>query len=483
MIYTPFAGLTALDEGDVITIDGSSFLIKNPRITDHLLQVGAVSHHHDAHAAAPVPHVALSGTVVASGGTLPASGSFALTYTLTDAYGGETTPADPLVLTTGGQLAPPSVAPVGSPDFTSGIMPAGAYYYAQTYTDGAGGETTIGPSVMVYIDPGFASAQILLSGLAAPSPAADYRLWRSYEGEDWRLLLEANADTYTDAGFDPPDNAAQPPAQNNTQGTAMITVTLPTADVEPALASASYINLYFAEDTSFASPSFYATYPISSAGAVITITGATTIEGSPPPVSLAIQGAAQINPDTDILGWPWKRPVATEAALPDSGNDDGDMREALDTHTLYIWDADTSSWIAGGGVVGPTGATGAPGADGAAGATGPQGPAPSSTVTVNPQVGDYTLAYSDAGCVVELDGSAGGVVLTIPANADVDQPLDTLIELCDVGTSPWSIVGAAGVTVDLPPDLTAVSAGQWATIGLRQRNIDEWLVSGALAAI
>ena len=39
-----------------------------------------------------------------------------------------------------------------------------------------------------------------------------------------------------------------------------------------------------------------------------------------------------------------KDPVADFASLPSSGNTDGDLRVALDTHTLYVWNAGTTSW-------------------------------------------------------------------------------------------------------------------------------------------
>lgn len=46
-----------------------------------------------------------------------------------------------------------------------------------------------------------------------------------------------------------------------------------------------------------------------------------------------------------------KDPVANSAALPLTGNQDGDMRVTLDTHDLYVWNEGGSSWdlISGGG--------------------------------------------------------------------------------------------------------------------------------------
>jgi hypothetical protein len=369
MEWTPFAGLTALDENDPITIDGASFLIKNPRITDHLLQVGAVTHRHDAHIALPNPAVGMTGTTTATGGRLAASAAYALTYTILDAFGGETLPAPPLLLTTGGEMGAPTVAPSTAVDYTTGIMPAGAYYYAMTYTDGAGGETTIGPTTLVYVDPGFASASVDLSQLSTELTGGEtWRLWRSYEGADWHLVTEGTANTFVDGGFDPPDNPARPPDQNTTNQQYLLNVTLPTVGAVPPLASGSAIRVYLAPDTGFLDPCFYAQYPIASAGALFTITVDSISTGSPPHVSTSLLGAAKINPDTDILDWHWKRPVATQTALPSGAQ--ADVRMTIDTGHLWgvlgsaaatsadwtdlmviVPDSDTSPAIAGSGGV------------------------------------------------------------------------------------------------------------------------------------
>ena len=93
--------------------------------------------------------------------------------------------------TTGGGFGSPTGTILAAVDYTAGIMVAGDYYYAQTFTDGAGGETPLGPATAVYVNPGYASAQVDLSGLwaAAPANAATTRLWRSYQVEDWHLAV------------------------------------------------------------------------------------------------------------------------------------------------------------------------------------------------------------------------------------------------------------------------------------------------------
>lgn len=477
MQFTQFGGLTALDENDPIAINGGSFLITNPRVIAHFLQIGAVTHRHDNHAPIPSPSAAITGVATSSGGVLQASAGFAVTYTVTDSQGGETLPAPPLVLSTGEQVPDPMNPPTAQVEHSSGIMPAGAYYYAKTLTDGQGGETLISPSQYVYVDPGYSSGAVILGDLTDGMPAGGtWRLWRSSEGDDYHLVTEGTAATYTDAGFDPPDDPAEPPLQNTTNGQGALVLTLPTVDEEPALASGSAINIYLAPDTDFLNPSFYETLPISAAGTTITITDDGSVStGSPPPVSRSISGAALIDPDTEMIEWPWKRPVATSAVLPMTGNDDGDMRVTLDTKVLYCWDEPTASWKPGGGAVG---AKGDKGDTGDAGPIGPEGPPAGAQVTVSQQAASYVLALTDAGTLIEMALSSAGT-LTIPPNSAVPFPLETVMQVCQVGSAQVQVVGGAGVTVEGPGGLTH-TAGQWATIGLRQRALDEWVLSGKL---
>lgn len=81
-------------------------------------------------------------------------------------------------------------------------------------------------------------------------------------------------------------------------------------------------------------------------------------------------------------------------------------------------------------------------------------------------------------------GTVGtGSTLTIPTNADVDFPVGALVDVCDNGSeTPILIDGDTGVELDLPPGAIAQSAGQWATMRLRQREIDKWVLSGDLAS-
>lgn len=342
--FAPFSGILVPGESDPPSVDGNAFFTANPGIIDQFLKIGAVTHRHDGHLPLADPSTVLSGSVAWTGGALPPDTTFYSTFTLIDQYGGETLPASAFALTTSAGVGAPTGFVTASADYTDGILPAGDYYYAKTFVDGAGGETPIGPSTLIYVDPGFASAQVHIGNLMADAPpgATAARLWRSYEGEDWHLTVQTASDTYLDAGFDPPDNPALPPTTDSTNQTGELLLTIPS---DPAMTSAcAAINLYLSSDPAFGSPSLYDQYPTASAGATITVTSETTTAGEPPHVSRASRGAAQINPDTDILNWPWKRSAATFSALPATGNSNGDTRIVLDELGSYTWSASAGVW-------------------------------------------------------------------------------------------------------------------------------------------
>jgi hypothetical protein len=71
------------------------------------------------------------------------------------------------------------------------------------------------------------------------------------------------------------------------------------------------------------------------------------------------------------MGLDFKGSVPTFAALPSSGQAEGHAYVVADEQDkLYVWDADTTSWVDGGSIQGPPGPPGTPGAPGSAGARG-----------------------------------------------------------------------------------------------------------------
>lgn len=91
----------------------------------------------------------------------------------------------------------------------------------------------------------------------------------------------------------------------------------------------------------------------------------------------------------------------------------------------------------------------------------------------------YTFAIGDAGTIVESTG-ASAATFTIPTFASGAIPVGAIIEVFQDGAGQVTIAAAGGVT--LRSDSAKVkTAAQYATIGLRQRATDEWVLSGDLA--
>jgi subtilisin-like proprotein convertase family protein len=357
MEHLDFSGITRLDPGESLAADGYSFQTRNPVVIDRLLRIGAVAHRHDGHAALADPTAAPTVATTDTGGTLPSDTAIYVCYTLVDQYGGETLATDPQIITTQAGLAAPDDSPTLALDHSAGSLLAGAYYYQITVTDGLGGETSLGPTDVITIDPGYPNSRITVSGLAALVTAAGgagWRLWRMIDGGPLREVAEGTADSVVDDGSLCPDCSAEPPGTTQeTNSTSALRVTVPGG--QPA-GTVSF-NIYAAIDGDFTSPNLLGNYPIADAGSIKTYTSLTLADGSPPSVSLSIPGADKINPDTDMLDFPWKRPVANAGALPSTGNTNGDIRESLDDHVLHAWTGSAWTTVGGGGGGGGGGGT------------------------------------------------------------------------------------------------------------------------------
>jgi hypothetical protein len=88
-------------------------------------------------------------------------------------------------------------------DNTAGTLLAGTYYYAVTVTDGLGGESLIGPTIEVVVDPGFPNARITVSGLddiMAETGATGWRLWRAVGAGTWHMMVAGAGASVIDDG-------------------------------------------------------------------------------------------------------------------------------------------------------------------------------------------------------------------------------------------------------------------------------------------
>lgn len=340
MHHTTFAGLTELDPGDPLTVDGAAFTTRNPSRIDYYLRIGAVTHRHDGHAKLSDPIAPPSASTTGSGQIGPNQDIF-VGYTLIDSSGGETRLSTAFSITTPPGAPAPSAAIGAVFGSAAGVLPVGQFAYALTMNDVLGGESSLGPAAFMTRPPGYASGEALLSGLAQELGGvyASWNLWRSQDGGAFQLLIAGGtSNTFTDSGLNCADaTRVPPPDMSGILAGNTLVVQFPTAVQEPTIASGTAFNLYLSTDGSFTSPCFYTSAPIASAGASISIPVLTLDVGAPPVISQASQGADKIDPDTELLDWHWKRPVAVPGALPPTGNASADARVVMAPLGIWIW--------------------------------------------------------------------------------------------------------------------------------------------------
>jgi len=89
---------------------------------------------------------------------------------------------------------------------------------------------------------------------------------------------------------------------------------------------------------------------------------------------------------------------------------------------------------------------------------------------------DKTLVLADASTVIEVDSTSARQI-TVPTNASVPFPINTVIAIDRVNTGTVTIVGAGGVTVNA---VAATIRAQWSGASLRKRGTNLWLLQGDL---
>jgi hypothetical protein len=87
---------------------------------------------------------------------------------------------------------------------------------------------------------------------------------------------------------------------------------------------------------------------------------------------------------------------------------------------------------------------------------------------------NYTLALTDQGKVVPMDGS--NLDLTVPTDAAVAFPVGSVVNVYNLNSTDVTIAGDSGVTVRNDGDLA-----QYGEVSLRKRGTDEWVVAGNLS--
>lgn len=337
MRKTIFSGLTVLELDESVVEDGGAFIGRDRDIIDHFLELGARTHRHNAAPPITNPQGAPSAAVIASAGTLPADQTYSIGFTLEDSSNGETILSPTVTVSTPPPLDQPEQDVTATVDHDAGDLPVDTYYYAIAWVDGEGGETPIGPAVVADVDPGFANSEVLLAGLTtgmATASAIGWRLFRAVGGGDFGYLASGTTDTYMDDGS-VAVNCDIPPVPDDVNST--LSVNSLRVDLPPpgaaGVAEATFINVYLSEDGEFSGGTFLEQFPVGSAGQSRLYTALDLGDAAPPDVSTSVGGANQIDPDTELLDWHWKRPVAASGLLGSGAV--GDVKLAIDTGVLW----------------------------------------------------------------------------------------------------------------------------------------------------
>lgn len=100
---------------------------------------------------------------------------------------------------------------------------------------------------------------------------------------------------------------------------------------------------------------------------------------------------------------------------------------------------------------------------------------------INTQTGTtYTLVLGDKGKVVEMNNAAANT-LTVPPNSSVAFPVNSWLDLRQLGAGQTTIAAGAGVTIRSNGAKLKLT-GQYAGATLTKRATDEWTIDGNLSA-
>lgn len=350
MKKTFFAGLSVLEPGEPLSDDNGAFTNRDPETTDRFLELGAKTHRHSGLTGIANPSATAVVSIIASGGALPPSTTLSLGYTFEDSDRGETMLSPVTAISTPGAIEAPTNILSAVVNTGAGELLVNTYYYAVTFVDGEGGETPIGPAVTVQRQPGFEHSEVELSGLStgmAGAGAKGWRLYRAVGGAAYNLLATGTLLTFVDDGTHSLDCSTHPPAgsTNTTRGSSQLKVTLPTVPTGTA-----FVNVYASVTGDFSGGSRLGRFPAASGGHVAFFTTLELEPQQPPPVNRSVGTAHLIDPETELLEWHWKRPVASEINLPvGAGTAEGDVRLVEDIAEMFVFLGGTWEPISGGG--------------------------------------------------------------------------------------------------------------------------------------
>jgi len=98
----------------------------------------------------------------------------------------------------------------------------------------------------------------------------------------------------------------------------------------------------------------------------------------------------------------------------------------------------------------------------------------------NVQAGNYTLALSDLGGLVEMNNGTSSVSVAIPANASVAFEIGDRVDILQTGTGVVTLSGSSGVTVNAF-DGGLLLGGQYAAATVIKRDTNTWVAIGNLS--
>lgn len=103
-----------------------------------------------------------------------------------------------------------------------------------------------------------------------------------------------------------------------------------------------------------------------------------------------------------------------------------------------------------------------------------------SITTISAKTDSYTLSnLNERDTIIEISKTSA-TTLTIPADATVDYPVGTTLDIIQTNTGQVTIEGAGGVTVNATPGLKLRT--RWSSATLLKRASNTWLVYGDLTA-
>lgn len=104
---------------------------------------------------------------------------------------------------------------------------------------------------------------------------------------------------------------------------------------------------------------------------------------------------------------------------------------------------------------------------------------PEGKITVSLWIDNHDVTADDVGGYLRMDSGAAKA-FTLPANTDTPIDVGSIVTFRAKGVGAVSVVGGAGVTINVPEDMLAVLRTRGSTATVIKVDTDEWDLSGDL---